>query len=297
MLFFFHRNRSPKAPRPRNGEPVASPPVDDRIRSTTTPYFLPKDAQEDERLFLQHNALYAALSNHYLAPIPPDIQNALDLGTGTGVWMRDMSTLFPQTHFVGMDSTASSFRYPSTAHLTFLIGDLLKGLPFPDQQFDFVHQRLLIAGIPTVNWPDVLREAVRVTRPGGWVELLEVGTTVKNAGRETTRLLKWMAHLSKERGFDLSLASHLGDLLTQAGLQAVEVQHIPAPLGAWAGHVGIMLKTDVVRAFEAVKGVYCAQAQIWPEQFDAWVEKAGEEWEQRHASYVFHIAYGKRVVP
>lgn len=65
----------------------------------------------------------------------------------------------------------------------------LKGLPFPDQQFDYVHQRLLVAAIPAANWPEVIHELVRVTRPGGWVELLEVGVTIERASPETTRLL------------------------------------------------------------------------------------------------------------
>ncbi|HEU5383621.1 MAG TPA: methyltransferase domain-containing protein [Ktedonobacteraceae bacterium] len=268
--------------------------VDDRRRLTDAPYFLPKDEEEDGRLFLQHKALYAAMGNHYLAPIRPDIANILDVGTGTGVWPVDMSRLFPQAHIVGMDISSLSFRYSSSSACTFLCGNVLTGLPFPDQQFDFVHQRLLVAGIPTANWPGVIRELVRVTRPGGWVELLEVGITVKNAGPETTRLLTWMANRSRERGFDLGILPELGDLLVHAGLQAVETQNIPAPLGEWAGRVGAMLKTDVLSAFHAVKGVYCTQANLPPDQFDAWVKIVAEEWEQRRASYVFHAAYGKR---
>jgi SAM-dependent methyltransferase len=177
-----------------------------------------------------------------------------------------------------------------------MLANILQGLPFPDGQFDYVHQRLLVAGIPTVQWPEVIRELIRVTRPGGWVELLEVGITIKNAGPATTRLLTWMAEQSRERGVDPSMVSRLGDLLVQAGLHAVETHHIPAPLGAWAGHVGLMLKTDVLRAFDAVKGIYCAQTRMHPEQFDSWVQEATQEWEQRQASYLFHAFYGKRAL-
>ena len=292
---WFRHKAAPPAPETAPPvQPTEEPIHDDRERLTNAPYFLPKDAEEDERLFLQHKALYAAMSNHYLAPIQSTIQNALDVGCGTGIWVHDMSHLFPHTHFVGLDLSASSFRYPSNAQATFLLANVLDGLPFPDGQFDFVHQRLLVAGIPSTHWSQVIQELVRVTRPGGWVESVEVGVTVKNAGPETARLLEWMANRSQERGFDMALVSHVGDLLKRAGLQDVETQSIPVPLGAWAGHVGVMLKTDVLRAFDALKGAYCTQAQIRPEQFDAWVQAVAEEWEQRHASYVFHVTYGRR---
>ncbi|GCF10296.1 class I SAM-dependent methyltransferase [Dictyobacter arantiisoli] len=268
--------------------------IDDRARLTDTPYFLPKDAQEDTRLNFQHRALYAAIGNHYLAPLAPETDTILDVGTGTGIWPVEMSRLFPKAHTVGLDVSSSSFQFPSTAAYTFMIADILKGLPFPEKQFAFVHQRLLVAAIPTADWPAVIQELIRVTRPGGWIEILEIGVTIKNAGPETARLLEWMGNQSKQRGFDMGMVSQLGMLLVEAGVQDVEIQNIPAPLGAWGGHVGSMLKANVISAFNALKGVYCIQANILPEQFDAWVQSVAEEWETLHASYVFHAAYGRR---
>ena len=72
------------------------------------------------------------------------------------------------------------------------------------------------------------------------------------------------------------------------------MQNIPVPLGAWGGHVGSMLKTNVLSAFNALKGAYCTQANMRPEQFDSWVQRVAEEWERDHASYIFHAAYGRR---
>jgi Methylase involved in ubiquinone/menaquinone biosynthesis len=276
--------------------PSTLPPADNRTRLANVPYFLPKDAEEDNRLNFQHRAIYAAIGNHYLAPIKAETATILDVGTGTGIWPVEMSPLFPQAHIVGLDIASSSFLYSSTAAYTFMLADALKGLPFPDRQFDYVHQRLMVAAVPAANWLDLIRELVRVTRPGGWVEVLEIGVTIKNAGPETTRLLSWMGDRSKERGFDMGMVSHLGDLLSRAGLQDVEIQNIPAPLGAWGGHVGSMLKSNVLSAYNALKGVYCAQANMKPEQYDAWVRAVADEWEQRHASYIFHAAYGRRAL-
>lgn len=294
-LWLFHRRRQTvpleQAKGPQSANPVS---VDDRARLANAPYFLPKDAEEDSRLNFQHRALYAAIGNHYLAPLKPETDTILDVGTGTGIWPVEMSRLFPQAHITGVDVSSSSFQYSSTAMYTFMLGDVLQGLPFPEKQFEFVHQRLLVAAIPSAHWPSVINELIRVTRPGGWIEMLEIGVTIKNAGSETARLLAWMGERSKERGFDMGMVSQLGRLLIEAGVQDVEIHHIPAPLGAWGGHVGSMLKANVLGAFSALKGAYCAQAQMRPEQFDAWVQDVAEEWETLRASYIFHAAYGRK---
>ena len=268
--------------------------TDAREHLPDAPYLLPKDAQEQSRLNFQHHALYNAIGNHYLAPLRPDVTTILDVGTGTGIWPTEMAYLFPRTHIVGVDISATALEYASSPTCTFCLADVLKGLPFPDQQFDYVHQRLLVAAIPAANWPGVLRELVRVTRPGGWVELLEIGVTVQQAGPETTYLLDWMAEQSKKHGFDMHVISQLGKMLAQTGLEAVECHEIPVPLGDWAGRVGSMLKVDVLSAFDALKGAYCAQANVPLEQFEALVTRVAQECEQYHASYVFHAAYGKR---
>lgn len=96
-----------------------------------------------------------------------------------------------------------------------------------------------------------------------------------------------MTEMGKERGFDMHLLSRWGEMLAQEGLEAIECQDIPVPLGEWAGHVGAMLKADVLSAFDALKGTYCSQAKVPLEQFDALVRRVAQEWELSHASYIF----------
>jgi SAM-dependent methyltransferase len=286
----------PTAPISQQGPaPQTSPAIlDDRERLPDAPYLLPKDAQEQNRLNFQHRCLYSAIGNHYLVPLRPDVSTILDVGTGTGIWPVEMAKLFPQAHIVGMDISAAALEYTSSSAYTFCLANVLNGLPFPDRQFDYVHQRLLVAALPATHWSTVIHELVRVTRPGGWIELLEIGVTIQNAGPETTGLLKWMGERSRERGFDMGLLSRLGEMLAQEELEAIESHDIPVPLGEWAGHVGAMLKANVLSAFDALKGTYCAQANMPLEQFEAMVNRVAQEWEANRASYVFHAAYGRR---
>jgi hypothetical protein len=70
---------------------------------------------------------------------------------------------------------------------------VLEGPPFPDGQFSSTHQRLLVATIPSQAWPGVVRELVRVTRPGGWIDWLERSDGIQPAGPAMRRLLDWFA--------------------------------------------------------------------------------------------------------
>lgn len=269
--------------------------VEQRTYVPDVPYLLPKDALEDQRLNYQHHALYKTISNHYLAPLTPtSAQTILDVGAGTGIWPVEMSNLFPQAHIIGVDVALSSLPRPLSPTCVFIQANILQGLPFPDAQFTFTHQRLLVAAIPALQWPRVVQELVRVTRPGGWIELLEIGDVIQGAGPATKRLLTWMTDISRDLGFEMDVLRHLGDLLKQAGCQDIESQDIPVPLGAWAGTTGQMMKTNVLYGYAALKDSYCPRSNTSPEIFDAMVKAAAEEWEQNRCSYVFHASYGRR---
>jgi SAM-dependent methyltransferase len=294
MLFFnrlFHRRTPAKQSEPWQRQSRA--PLLNAERRTYlegTPYLLPKDAQEDERLRFQHYALYHAFGNHYLAPLQPDTRTILDVGCGTGIWVTDMAQHLPHAHLIGVDIALTSLPHTLPPTCVFLQANILHGLPFPDAQFDYTHQRLLVGAIPALRWPEVVDELVRVTRPQGWIELLEVGTTVHNAGPATERLLTWVRDTSQAVGIDMALVTQLGTLLQQAGCQSVEVQDIPVPLGAWAGRSGEMLKIDAMRVFQALRPRTTTPLEL----FEAMLNAAAEEWEQQHALYVFHVAYGRR---
>ncbi len=296
MSGWFFRRRDRAKVEAAKPSPSVSSPLSGELRTylTDAPYLLPKDALEDQRLNFQHRVLYRTISNHYLAPIAETTATILDVGTGTGIWPVEMAALFPQAHIIGVDASLSSLPNPLPTQCLFCQANVLQGLPFPDAQFDMTHQRLLVAAIPTARWSGVVRELVRVTREGGWIELLEIGDTIQNAGPATERLLTWMTGISKSLGFEMGILSHLGDLLQQAGCQMVESQDIPVPLGEWAGAVGQMLKTDVLHGYMALKDTYCPRSNTPPEVFDEMIQAAAAEWEQNHASYMFHSAYGRR---
>jgi ubiquinone/menaquinone biosynthesis C-methylase UbiE len=56
------------------------------------------------------------------------------------------------------------------------------GLPFEDNTFDFVMQQLVTAAFTVHDWVRVIREITRVTKPGGYIQLIEIDYHTFNLG-------------------------------------------------------------------------------------------------------------------
>lgn len=136
--------------------------------------------------------------------------------------------------------------------------NLLAGLPFHDDLFDFVQQRLLQSGVPLVSWSGVVNDLVRVTRPGGWIELVEVENQVKAGGPATTRLLELLLQLAGSRGLDRSgvIFRQLDDYLRLAGLVEVQRRDVDVPLGDWGGRIGSLMASDLRALYTRLSDVF-----------------------------------------
>ncbi len=136
------------------------------------------------------------MRGNYLAPIESP-SRILDVGTGTGQWAFDLCEESLDAVVVGLDLTLAKPARP--ANFLHVPANVLSGLPFQEGSFDFVHQRLLVAGVPPRARPDLARQLVAATRPGGWTELVETDFRTEPAGSATMRLYELICQLAARR--------------------------------------------------------------------------------------------------
>lgn len=117
----------------------------------------------------------------------------LDIGCGAGVWImvrkrslptvhlsdmqekkKDMAIEYPNCDYEGIDivNVVKPDMWPKRAK--FKCGNIVESLDFPDNTFDFVHMRLFVLALRETEWPIALKEALRVIKPGGVIQLTEI---------------------------------------------------------------------------------------------------------------------------
>jgi ubiquinone/menaquinone biosynthesis C-methylase UbiE len=140
-----------------------------------------ENAAEMARLMLMDRLLTQAMGGP--APEQTDlspISQVLDIACGPGGWLFDLATQYPQMRAVGIDISelmmAYATRLATTQHLTnvqFRVMDATKPLDFPDESFDLVNGRIFTGFLSTEQWPELLQECYRITKPGGIVRFTE----------------------------------------------------------------------------------------------------------------------------
>src|SRR5690348_5069730 len=118
---------------------------------------------------LQHSAMRRALD---LAEVSPRAR-VLDVGCGTGRWLRRYSSLGLEA--TGVDATPQMLRAARARGTTApLVAGEANRLPFRDGEFDVVSDVTVIQHIPAGLQPQALLEMTRVLKTGGRLILLEL---------------------------------------------------------------------------------------------------------------------------
>jgi ubiquinone/menaquinone biosynthesis C-methylase UbiE len=90
----------------------------------------------------------------------------------------------------GIDISQTMIRYAQEMarvqrleNVQFRVMDATKPLAFPDHRFDLVNARFRIGFMKKEDWPHVVKEFARITRPGGIIRLIEgEDTGISNSG-------------------------------------------------------------------------------------------------------------------
>ncbi len=265
------------------------------ISDSEAAYLLPKDIADVPRLDFQHYLLRQVMRGIYLAPIPDSVSAILDVGCGTGRWGVEMAQAFPQAQVIGIDlEETKSAGGAKPVNYLFKQANALGTFPFAENSFDYVHQRLMIMSIPAFKWSAVLHEVLRITRPAGWIELVEVGCTIWPQGPATQKWYSWIRELCTSYSQDADLPAKLKIMALKAGLRNVKEFTYDIPIGQWAGHLGRTSLANLRGFYDAMRARNIRQLGRAPGEVDqTWLELVSE-WEQQQASIRYYVVCGQK---
>src|SRR6266571_148641 len=112
---------------------------------------------------------------------PSAFADVLDVACGSGGWVIEAAQTYPEMTLVGIDLNPRMIDYARAQaaaqhvddRIELHVMDALGVLDFPDASFDLVNLRFALSFVRTWDWPRLLREFLRVVRPGGVVRLTD----------------------------------------------------------------------------------------------------------------------------
>ncbi|KAG0029348.1 hypothetical protein BGZ82_007990 [Podila clonocystis] len=269
--------------------------IDGRRHHNTegAPYILPNDIDEMDRLHLQHYVIRHAFGGNTRAKFDGKIhKDVLDVGCGP-----EMSTEHTETNFTGIDISAVWPTEIRPRNCRFQVVNAIEGLPFEDNTFDFVYQRFMIMGYPAKSWPFIIQELVRVTKPGGIIELTEIPVVSNANGPELTRVMEILEQGCLAKGLDTKVARKLDGLLQQAGLEEVKACHASIPVGAWGAKVGQLMRENSAGIWSSLKGLIKELADLNDAQYEAMIKRIFIEYETHKCYINCYCAWGVKPHP
>ncbi|CAG8682146.1 4274_t:CDS:2 [Dentiscutata erythropus] len=234
-----------------------------------------KDLNEIENLeFYVHQLFNHAFNGSIGAPIHEKLR------TGAKAAVE-----YPNSKFYAVDFTTKN----SIKNITFLNCDINQKLPFPDNEFDYIFSRNNPIFFTKDNFQGFLFEALRVLKPGGW---LEVGQSVRIyqsvRGPALTRLDNAIISWSEKYGFNPDLILNLEDHLQMIG-KTEFISSRTIDLSAGNDYFGEFSYEIFSYYIKLLKEFIAPIMRISFEEYDRLVEEIGNEMKERCGEiYVKH---------
>ena len=166
------------------------------------------------------------------------VRRILDVACGPGGWALEVAFTHSRVEVVGVDLSKTMVQYANAQakarglnNVRFAVMDARQPLNFPDGWFDIVNGRFLIGFMFKEDWPKLVKELMRITRPGGVIRLTEFNDSgvTNSPALEKFQSLGLRAMYEAGRSFypiqevrNHAITPMLGYFLQEAGCQNIQ---------------------------------------------------------------------------
>ncbi|RDA83741.1 hypothetical protein CP532_3659 [Ophiocordyceps camponoti-leonardi (nom. inval.)] len=180
-----------------------------------------------------HSVLRRVFDDRLIFPPVNSPKRILDCGCGSGDWAVDVARRFPDCEVLGIDISPHIMPEDGPNNLEFQIDDLNGRFTFPSDHFDLVHSQMVAGGIHSNRWRSYIQDMIRVLRPGGWCQMVEVYFNAQSDNGTLER--EWSREYldTMHRHKDPRAAMHLASWMRSEGFTEVESRLLTLPMCAW----------------------------------------------------------------
>jgi len=241
-------------------------------------------------------------------PNPAIFKRVLDVGCGPGGWLIETARAYPTISLlVGVDVSSKMVEYAQaeaeaqgvSGRVQFRTMDALRMLEFPVDFFDLVNQRYGGSFLRTWDWPKLLQEYRRVTRPGGVIRITESDSS-ETSSPALTRLVDLLLQALYQAGHlfapdKIGLGGELARLLGQYGLQNVQTRTHTVEYRAGTAE-GQLFYEDMKHVFRTIVPFLRKWTRV-PDDYETIYQQALSEMQQPDASATLQLvtAWGNKL--
>ncbi|HZS75604.1 MAG TPA: methyltransferase domain-containing protein [Ktedonobacteraceae bacterium] len=267
----------------------------------------PESAAEMARLIDQDLTLTREMGELFPQSIVlKDGNSVLDVACGPGGWALEVAYEYPEVQVVGVDISQPMISYANmrakTQRLTnaqFQVANVLEPLPFADNTFDLVNARLMTSFLPRDAWPHVVRELVRITRPGGAVIHTECDVFGESNSSSLEALTKAVHEAMHFAGLYVGkgsgVTSRLPGFLQEAGCTDIQQKtHVVNFSAGTPSHRPVLENFRV--GVQLIRPFVTRRSLLTAEKFDELRDRALEETqsEQFRGTWTFVTVWGTK---
>jgi len=268
-------------------------------QSDDSNYVLPNDSEEAERLNIQHLILKHAFNGSFSAPVDQLLRSGarvLDVGCGSASWTLELAKEYPNSHFIGIDIAPVTLTEEKPSNVEFVEYNVLDGLPFDSNSFDYVFARAVAAVYTRPQWTEIaIPEYTRVIKPGGWVELMEFDAVLRGECENVQRLNNACAAIAEAGNLIMAAGLEIRGFLEQSDSYTnIGFEEKPVPIGPKGEKYAEMGIRDWRDFYRGMKFPFTAVMQVTGEQYDAISEAAVQEFTERGVIWANMRAWGQK---
>lgn len=187
----------------------------------------------------------------------------------------DFADAHPECEVIGVD-TVPIQPHEIPPNLSFECDDISSGLRFPDNYFDMVYSRKLLASM--TNFPGYLKELLRVLKPGGYLNCVEVDIRPQSHpssfGTAFSQFTDGLINIYTHFQMDPRAGSSLMPLMESMDMQDIRDQEFivpggnsPRPTGQELEVASLMTESTLI-SLNTLKPAYAMANNIHAEQLD-----------------------------
>ncbi|RIA97151.1 hypothetical protein C1645_752952 [Glomus cerebriforme] len=264
-------------------------------------FSIPNESQDTTLSKMLHCVHRFIWQGNFSSPVEERLKagnaRVLNVRCGDGAWLLDNALQYQSSNFFGCDVIVPMLQHNvSQLNSSFLQANILDGFRYDKNTFDFVYLQFGSYSYTENEWKEkVIKELVRVCKPGGWIEIMDCENKFYNEHETTKRLGNAYRLYLESKCINPLISSRFEELLRGTNqINNIQRKEKICILGDKGGKAGKYLLQDIVTTWQSSRVVISESMGITIDEYNKLIQAFTNEVNKFKTSIKFLRVYGQK---